>query len=211
MQQAAVDQNFDDPAFLTAGEELARLVALDPFNPGFLATPWDSPDGAAAVLANGNAAMLLMGHWAPGTMRANGPDLAASGELGWFSFPAYEGGGGLGTDAFGGGNGFAVGKDAPPEAVDFLGYLSSLDVANRVGATGARLPVTIGSEGSVTDPDLAVVLAGRGEATYVQLYLDQAYPPAVGGAVNDAVELLFAETGTPQDVVDAINAAWAAE
>ncbi len=211
MEAAAVNQNFDDPAFLTAGEELAALVALDPFQAGFLATPWDTPDGSAAVLANGNAAMLLMGQWAPGTMRSNGPDLAASGELGWFSFPAYEGGAGASTDAFGGGNGFAVGNDAPPETVDFLGYISSVDVATRIGETGARLPVVIGSEDSVTDPDLAAVLAGMSQATYFQLYLDQAYPPAVGAAVNDAVALLFANAGTPQDVVDAVNAAWAGE
>lgn len=81
MQQAGIDENFDDPAFVAAGEEIMRLIALEPFQPGFLATPWDGPDGAAAALANGDAAMLLMGHWAPGTMAANGPDLGE--DLGW--------------------------------------------------------------------------------------------------------------------------------
>lgn len=208
MQQAAIDGNFNDPAFLKAGEELQRLVELDPFQAGFLAAPWDGPDGQAAVIANGGAAMHLMGHWAPGTQRANGPDLAETGELGWFPFPAVEGGAGDAFDGFGGGNGYAVGKDAPPEAVDFLSYLSSLDVANRVGATGSRLPVTIGSEGSITDVNLVDVIAGRGMAQYVQLYLDQAYPPEVGAAVNDVIQTLFAGTGTPQDVVDAVNSAW---
>jgi len=211
MQQAAIDQSFDDPAFLQAGDMLADLIAMDPFQPGFLAAPWDGPDGQAAVIANGGAAMHLMGHWAPGTQRANGPDLAETGELGWFPFPAVEGGAGDPTDAFGGGNGYAVGKDAPPEAVDFLCYLTSIDVANELGATGSRLPVTKGSEGSITDPNLTEVIEARGEAEYVQLYLDQAYPPAVGAAVNDAVQTLFAATGTSQDVVDAVNQAWAAE
>jgi raffinose/stachyose/melibiose transport system substrate-binding protein len=208
MQQAAVNQNFDDPAFLKAGEELQRLIALDPFQAGFLAAPWDGPDGQAAVFANGGAAMHLMGHWAPGTQRANGPDLAETGELGWFPFPAVETGAGDPKDAFGGGNGYAVGKDAPPEAVDFLKYFTSVDVARRVGATGTRLPVTIGSEDSITDPNLVDVIKGRGEAPYVQLYLDQAYPPEVGAAVNDVIQALFAGTGTPQDVVDAVDSAW---
>jgi raffinose/stachyose/melibiose transport system substrate-binding protein len=211
MQQAAIDGNFNDPAFVQAGEMLEELIALDPFQPGFLAAGWDGPDGQAAAVANSEAAMHLMGHWAPGTQSANGPDLAATGELGWFQFPAVEGGKGAATDAFGGGNGYAIGKDAPPEAVDFLCYLTSVDVARQVGATGSRLPVTIGAEDSITDPNLVDVIAGRGEATYVQLYLDQAYPPAVGAAVNDAIQTLFAGTGTPQDVVDAVNAAWASE
>jgi raffinose/stachyose/melibiose transport system substrate-binding protein len=155
--------------------------------------------------------MHLMGHWAPGTQSANGPDLAATDELGWFQFPAVEGGAGAATDAFGGGNGYAVGRDAPPEAVDFLRYLTSLDVARQLGETGSRLPVTIGAEDSITDPNLVDVIAGRGQAEYVQLYLDQAYPPAVGAAVNDIIQALFAGQATPQDVVDAVNDAWASE
>ena len=110
MQKAGIDENFDDPAFIRAGEEIERLVALKPFQSGFLATPWDGPDGAAGVISNGKAAMLLMGHWAPGTMEANGPGLGEN--LGWFPFPTVEDGAGDPKDAFGGGNGFAVGKDA---------------------------------------------------------------------------------------------------
>ena len=211
MQQAAIDGNFNDPAFLQAGEMLQELAAMDPFQTGFLAAPWDGPDGQAAAIANGEAAMHLMGHWAPGTQRSNGPDLAETGELGWFAFPAVEAGAGDPNDAFGGGNGYAVGKDAPAEAVDFLCYLTSVDVARQVGATGSRLPVTIGAEDSITDPNLVDVIAARGAAQYVQLYLDQAYPPSVGAAVNDSIQALFAGTGTPQDIVDAVNAAWDAE
>jgi len=206
MQQAGIDENFDDPAFVAAGEEIARLIALEPFQPGFLATPWDGPDGAAAVLANGDAAMLLMGHWAPGTMAANGPDLGE--DLGWFPFPEIEGGAGAATDAFGGGNGFAVGKDAPPEALEFLEYLSSVDVATRVGSEANLLPTTVGSESSITDPNLVGVIEARGAADYVQLYLDQAYPPEVGAAVNDSIVTLFAGTGAPTDVVAAVNESW---
>ena len=95
------------------------------------------------------------------------------------------------TDAFGGGNGFAVGKDAPPEAVEFLEYATSIDVANRWGETNSGiLPVTLGSEGSITDPYLQDVIAARADAEYVQLYLDQAYDPELGADINDAVEQL---------------------
>mgnify|MGYP001181020505 FL=1 len=49
------------------------------------------------------------------------------------------------------------------------------------------------------------VLEGRAKAQYVQLYLDQATTPALGGIINDAIQTLYAGTGTPEDVVKAIS------
>jgi raffinose/stachyose/melibiose transport system substrate-binding protein len=116
-----------------------------------------------------------------------------------------DGGAGDPTDGFGGGNGFAVGRDAPPEAVEFLEYITSLDVANRWGETNSGiLPVTIGSEESITDPYLQEVLAARAEAEYMQLYLDQAYDPELGAAINDAVEQLFAGQASAEEVAQTI-------
>ena len=84
--------------------------------------------------------MMLMGQWAPGTMQANTADgNAVPFDLQWFPFPTVDGGAGVATDGFGGGNGFAVGKDAPPETVDFLKYLVSLDAANRWGALNSGI------------------------------------------------------------------------
>ena len=57
------------------------------------------------------------------------------------------------NDGLGGGNGFAVGKDAPPETIDFLHFLVSKDAANQWGALNTGiLPTTVGTESSVTDP-----------------------------------------------------------
>jgi raffinose/stachyose/melibiose transport system substrate-binding protein len=74
------------------------------------------------------------------------------------------------------------------------------DYANKAGATGVVLPVKKGSESSVTDPNMKQVLDARASASFVQLYLDQAYAPAVGQAVNDAVQTLFAGKASPQEV-----------
>lgn len=54
---------------------------------------------------------------------------------------------------------------------------------------------------------LSLVLEGRAKAKFVQLYLDQATTPELGGAINEAVATLYAGTGTPQSVAEAINAA----
>ena len=198
MLQAGEDGSFDSEPFVEAGEQLAAADrAWTRSRTGFLAAVWDGAGGQAATIATEGAAMHLMGQWAPGTQNANSPDGEGLGDkLGWFPFPAVDGGAGDPTDGFGGGNGFAVGKDAPPEAVEFLEYATSLDVANRWGETNSGiLPVTIGSEGSITDPYLTDVLEARAEATYVQLYLDQAYDPELGAAINDAVAAALRRAG----------------
>jgi len=205
LAQAGEDGSFDGPGFVKAGEELKRLIDLKPFQDGFLAAPWDGAGGEAAQIGTGKAAMSLMGQWAPSTYAANAKDAdEVLGDLGWFPFPTVDGGAGGPTEQFGGGDGFAFGKDAPPEAVDFAKFLVTSDVANKAGASGGILPVKTGTESSVTDPNMKSVLDARAQADFVQLYLDQAYAPAVGQAINDAVQELFAGKASPQDVAGQI-------
>jgi raffinose/stachyose/melibiose transport system substrate-binding protein len=209
MDKAVTSGDWSDPCFVKAGEQFKQLIDLKPFQKGFLAAPWDGAGSGAAAMATYNGAMQLMGQWLPGTVNANSGGSRAMGEgLGWFPFPAVDGGAGDPFDGLGGGNGFAVGKDAPAETVDFLHYLVSLDAAQQWGALNSGiLPTTVGSESSVTDPTMKSVLEGRAKAKFVQLYLDQATSPELGGAINEAVATLYAGTGTPESVAQAINAA----
>jgi raffinose/stachyose/melibiose transport system substrate-binding protein len=209
MDKAVTTGDWSDPCFVKAGQDFKQLIDTEPFQEGFLAAPWDGAGSSAAAQATYNGAIQLMGQWLPGTVNANSGDTRAMGEgLGWFPFPAVDGGAGDAFDGLGGGNGFAVGKDAPPETVDFLHHLVSLDAANRWGALNSGiLPTTNGSEASTTDPMLTLVLEGRAKAKFVQLYLDQATSPELGGAINEAVATLYAGTGTPESVVEAIQAA----
>ena len=153
--------------------------------------------------------MELMGQWAPGAQQANSESGEGLGDaLGWFPFPAVEGGVGLPTDVFGGGDGYAVGKDAPPEAVDFLKYLNSEEVSERFAALGTGiLPTTESATDAVTDPLLQNLLQKRSEATFAQLYLDQATTPELGAVINDSIQGLFAGTMSPEDVSAAITQA----
>jgi raffinose/stachyose/melibiose transport system substrate-binding protein len=207
MNAIAADGNFNVPEVIAAGDELKRLIDMEPFQPGFLAATWE-PDESGAV-GNGLAAMDLMGQWAPGAFRtaAGVPEGELAFDLGWFPFPMVEGGAGAATDAFGGGDGFAVGKDAPPEAVEFLEFITNVDNAKVWGESGSGLPVTAGSEVSISDPNMQMVLSGIDQASFVQLYLDQFFTPDVGAAVNDAVQTLFAGTATSEEVASAISAA----
>ncbi len=208
MIQAGIDGSFDAECFVKAGEDLKALVDLDPFQPDFLAAPYESAAGQSAYVANGEAAMDLMGHWAHGTQVANSSDGVGLGDkLDWAPFPVVEGGAGTATEAFGGGNGLVVGANAPEETLDFLAYLTSLDVAIPAGAGGQILPPTIGFEETVTDPNLQKVVAQLGQSDFLQAYLDQAYAPAVGEAVNDSVQGLFGGVMSPEEVAGAIAAA----
>ncbi|WP_262843481.1 extracellular solute-binding protein [Sphaerisporangium corydalis] len=203
LKQAAIDDDFTKPDFVAAGTHLKELVDLQPFQKGFLGAGYSTPDGQAATMGNGKAAMELMGQWAPVVEKDSGKGLGK--DLGFFGFPAVDGGKGSTGDVFGGGGGYAVGVNAPPAAVDFLKYISQKDVHRAAVETGALLPVLKGEEEAVKDPNLAVVAQTLAGATGFQLYLDQAYPPAVGQEVNDSVAALIAGAKTPDQVAKAIT------
>jgi raffinose/stachyose/melibiose transport system substrate-binding protein len=214
LENAQANLEFDDPCFVEAGELLQEFIASEPFNEGYLSTSAQQGAGSSAgLVATGQAAMELMGHWNPGVMggilrdetgdeNATPPDF-----LGWFNFPGIPGTGGDPTAALGGGDGFSVSAQAPDIAVELLKYIVSEDVQRRFGESGAGLPVIPAAQDSITDPNLQMVLEGLNNASYVQLWLDTAYGPVVGGAMNEAIVNLFGGAGTPQGIVDAIKAA----
>jgi raffinose/stachyose/melibiose transport system substrate-binding protein len=209
LEEAISTGDWTGEAFITAGTELKKLIDMEPFQDSFLAATYPQQ---AATMGNGKAAMELMGQWAPGVEKDNSESKEGIGDaLGWFGFPGLAGGAGAPTDVFGGADGFAVGRDAPPEAVDFLRYFVSLEVATRFAELNdGTLPPTNGSEEAVTDPFLTTVLQKRAESTFAQLYLDQATSPELGAAINDAIQGLFAGTLTPEQVSQAITDAAAA-
>jgi raffinose/stachyose/melibiose transport system substrate-binding protein len=116
-----------------------------------------------------------------------------------------EGGAGGPKDAMGGGNGICVGKNAPPEAVDFLRFLTSVENQIKLTKIGAIIPVVKGTEKAITDPNMVMVFEAVNAAKYFQLYYDQYLPPAVGTAVNEAVQGLFLGTKTPEEVAKAVE------
>jgi raffinose/stachyose/melibiose transport system substrate-binding protein len=198
------NNNFDGPEFIQAGQEVKKLVDLQPFQKGFLGAKFDTPDGEAAHVGGSKAAMELMGQWAPSVQEEQSKKKLGD-DLGFFPFPAVEGGKGAITDAFGGGNGFAIGKDAPAETVDFLKFFVSMQNQQTAAATGAILPTVKGAESALKDPRAQLVAQTANGATGLQLYLDQAFPPEVGQEVNDQVSALFAGKATPEQVAKAIT------
>jgi len=195
--------SFTAPCFVEAGNKILELNALEPFQDGYLGAVYGDQ---STVMGNGQAAMELMGQWAPGAQTGNSADGKGLGDkLGFFAFPAVDGGAGAGTDAFGGGNGFGIGKNASPEAVDFVKWLTSAEAQVACAEAGFCIPVVKGGEAGMSDPLLITLQETLSQAQYFQLYYDQALPPAVGSVVNDSVQGIFAGTLTPEQAAQAIE------
>lgn len=203
--------SFTDEPFIKAGYLLKDLIALNPFQEGFLGASYGGDQ--AALMGNGQAAMELMGQWAPAVQIGSSESKEGIGDkLGFMPFPAVEGGKGKLTDLMGGGDGLIIGKNAPKEAVEFLKYITSREV--QIDLTKGPLgivPTAIGAEVALTDPNLIAVNKAAAEAEYFQLYYDQYLPPATAEVIKDATQGLFAGTMTPEQAAEAINTSYQAE
>ncbi|MBY5164259.1 extracellular solute-binding protein [Salsipaludibacter albus] len=207
MNALAETSDFTADNVITAGEEVLRLVELEPFQDGFLGAGWDAPDGESGTMARGDAAMDLMGQWAPGAFKTQAgvePTDDLPFELKWAPFPTLEGGAGAPGEVFGGVDGFVVGKDAPDEAVDFLEFLTN-EENQETWATSSGLPVNPDAVDVIEDPQMQQVLEALNGADFLQIALDQYFSPEVGAAINDQTALLFAQETTPEEAGQAIT------
>ena len=209
LSQMIQSGNWNTDACTKAGAAVQALNALNPYQAGYKSATYN--DEAAAV-GNGKVAMELMGQWAPSVEKDQSANKTGLGDkLGWFAFPAVTGGAGAPTDGVGGGNGIAVGKNAPPEAIDFLKFFNNVENQTKLNKDNVGLSTTVGTESAIADANLQAVLAGRSQAKFMQLYLDQATSPAMGSAINDATVALFLGGSTPGTVCQAITTAAAGQ
>jgi len=207
------DFDFSDACWVDAGDQLQALIGTDPYQPQFTSTVAQTgATSSAGLVATGQAAMELMGHWNVFVYEGftDGSDEAIQAlhdDLGWFPMPATDDGAGDPTAALGGGDGFSCYVDAPPECADFLSYIVSDDVQTGFAEAVGGLPVAPAAASAVTNPALVELAEVAGNAGYVQLWLDTAFGPNVGGAMNDGIVAMFAGQGSSQDIVDAMTAA----
>jgi raffinose/stachyose/melibiose transport system substrate-binding protein len=204
--KAGKDGGFKNATFVEAGKRLRELGALEPFQPGYLATKHAE---SAGMFGDGKAAMDLMGQWLLGMQGPNstgGKGLAEE-DIGILSFPIVPGGKGKATDTLGGVNGWLVSKSAPPEAVDFLKFFSQEKYAKEAASKAAYIPVVKGSESAFTDPLFKRLADDLAKTTYHQNYFDQDLGPSVGRVINDVSVAVAAGQMTPEAAAAAIQEA----
>ena len=202
--KAGENGGFAGEPFVAAGEKLAALGALEPFQNGYLGATWND---ALAAFGDGRAAMILSFENTGRTQISNSTDGKGLAEdnIGRFAFPAIEGAPGVVTDNMGGLTGWAVTKDAPPETEKFLEYYTSPDVARRISEVQKVIPVTIGVADSITDPLLKSSAEALADETWHQNYLDQDLGPNVGAVVNDMSVAIVSGATSPEDAAQQIQ------
>jgi raffinose/stachyose/melibiose transport system substrate-binding protein len=213
LAEALANLDFSDECFVRAGETVQTIVEAEPFNAGYLTTvAQEGPTSASGLLATGRVAMEMQGHWEPGVMQGLTEDGQGLGEqTGWFPFPSVPGEEGDPAAVLGGGDAWAVSADAPDAAVDFIEYLLSDEVQQIFAENAMGLPVNPSATQFVADQTMAALLEVRDNAPYAQLYLDTFLGQSIGGALNEAIVEMFAGDASPQDIVDALQEAVAAE
>jgi raffinose/stachyose/melibiose transport system substrate-binding protein len=197
-----------DPCWVKAGNDLQAFLATNPFQTAFLGTPAQTGAGSSAgMLANGKAAMELQGDWEPTTMVSLTTDTNLVSKMGWFPFPAVPGGKGDPKVVLGGGDGFACTTQATGACVDFLKYISSTTVQDKIASQALLVPINPAAASAITDPNVKANLQALQDAPYVQNYFDTAFPFAVGQSLDDAVANYFAGKGSPQTIVQSVTQA----
>ncbi len=192
--EALEANRFTDRAFISAGEQVQRLVESDFFNPGFNGFSYDE---ARRLFFKGEAAMMLMGPWLEAHAQEEAPDFLPS--MAAFPFP----GAGLQADwdatVVGGVNaGYAISANtaAPAECLTLLSHLADDQAMKEWAATG-RLPALRREayEALIGEPTpLARMLFA---APRIQMYYDQFLPPRLASLHKSTTQQLFALQLTP--------------
>ena len=167
--------------------------------------PSRAPARSAGLVANHKAAMELMGAWDPGVIASLTPDEQPLADLGWFPFPAVDGGDGGAGAMMGGVDGYSCYVDAPKECAEFLEFASQKAQQEAYADAFVTLPANKDAQGVVTDPALQEVLASYNDAPYVSVWLDTLLGQNVGNALNVGVVDLLAGKGDAQGIVDAVE------
>ena len=175
--------------FIQTGERMIELGALEPCQNGYLGSRWPEPLGD---FGDGRAAMILGFDNTSINQKAQATDGVGLAEenIGRFEFPSVPGGVGDPNITFGALNGWAISKNAPDEAIDFMRWFTAVEQQRRLATAVGQVPVAVGAEDGIVNPLVRLSAEALGKSPYHQNYLDQDLGPNVGRTVNDvSVEL----------------------
>jgi raffinose/stachyose/melibiose transport system substrate-binding protein len=205
---------WSDPAVLQANRMIQDLVNQDGFIKGFASISTDS--GAdVALLYTGKAAMTLGLPATYQTIKTGDAKFVGDGKLGYFPFPAVEGGKGDPADVVGNpSNYWSISAAATPRekqvARDYIkNNLLNDQYATDLLAAG-NVPPVAGIDDAIatsSDPDyFRTVYDVTAKAPNFQLSLDQALSPAQGDALLTNLQQVFLGQMTPEQFSAAMNA-----
>lgn len=208
--KAGKGDGFADKAFVKAGEHLAALGKLEPFQNGYLGATWNE---ALASFGNGRTAILLGFENSNFTQAQNATDGKGQPEsnIGRFPFPVVEGAPGLVTDYLGRLNGWAVTKNAPKETEAFLQFFSSPENQRILALKTGLIPIANGAADGVQNAILKDSAVALDSETWHQNFLDQDLGPNVGAVVNDMTMEIVSGRISPKNGAQQIQDAYSLE
>lgn len=207
-------EGWSDPAILEALERCQELVDAGAFDPNFASVDADQNEDAR-MLADGQAAMVLQGSWTYSRMLEDHPGFAESGDFGFTTFPAVEGGEGDPANLVGNPANFwsaseSASEESQEAATDYLSeQLFNDEYVDQMLSTG-NLPPLEGLDEQIAETDdeefLGFAYDVVREAPNFQLSWDQAIDPSQEQALLENLELVFLGQMTPEEFAENMNA-----
>ncbi|WP_106187678.1 extracellular solute-binding protein [Umezawaea tangerina] len=199
-----------DPAVLEAATKVKELVDRGGFGTNYASVGYDV-GGASTILAQGKAAMHLMGSWEYVNQLGQSPDFVKNDKLGWVTFPSLAGGKGKPDTVVGNAsNYYSITKsskslDAAKKfvstALNDEKYVQSLIDAGDVPAvTGVKEKLAKAANSQYT----TWIYEQVEKASTFQLSWDQDLPADQATKMLTQLQELFLGKITPQAFVDAL-------
>lgn len=206
--------SWSDPAFVEALTKIQDLVKAGGFQDGFGTTVADTRADAALV-HTGKAAMLLQGSWVFSSFVQDAPALTENDRIGFFEFPAVEGGKGDPKNVVGNPSNYWSLNAGASEKVqeEMITYLNE-SVFNEEYTTtlleGGGVPPVVGIEERLADTEHGDFLTFAynlvQDAPSFTLSWDQALPPAQAQELLTNIDRIFLLEITPEEFVANMNA-----
>lgn len=204
--ESMANKDFSAECWTAAGEKLQEINDAGYFNEGYLTTTaQQGASSSAGLLANHKAAMELMGTWEPGVVRDLTPDQQPMADLGFFAFPSVEDGEGEEGALMGAATIFGVNPEAPEIAIDFVNKMAEKEWQDKYVTAFSTIPASAESQADVEDESLAGLIEALNASDGMKLWMDTSLGANIGTALNTGVVNMLSGTGTPEDIVKAMN------
>ncbi|GAC1366898.1 MAG: extracellular solute-binding protein [Ktedonobacteraceae bacterium] len=198
-------------AFIKANTAIQQLVTMGAFGSSFASVVADTNQDTA-LLYTGKAAMMLQGSWNFPVVQTNSPDFIKNGKLGWFPFPAMDGGKGDIKNIYGNPcNFYSISKTAK-STQSCVTYLKDAVLADEE----VKQFIAVGDVPPVQGIESQLAGAPNGEwlqynykmvqtSPLFQLSWDQALLPQPAQTLLTNLDQLFLKQITPQQFSDNMN------
>ncbi|MCC6944187.1 MAG: extracellular solute-binding protein [Thermomicrobiales bacterium] len=198
----------DDPGFLLAAQEIAKLPENGWFMEGFEGADFTT---AQALFFQGKAAMIHMGTWLSSEMKDVIPE---DYHMGVFDFPQYEGGAGNQSAMFGTA---AIWSVANPEkstshevnvplAVEYVRRWTDPETQERGASEWSFIPSVKGVAPPTSPAGLDVAVEQSAENETIIYYYGIHWDTALWAAWYQPVQALFLGATTPEGMIEMIDA-----